>query len=181
MLDDFIKIILLLLLLITIIVDIPIYNFLKSSQYQFLIALIILSILLFVDTGMGFILAIIMFIIYFKIYTKIINKNSEENMDNKNNSDKNDNDTVAKENIDDKNITDKNNILYISPQHLVAAQNNIFNIESYNTEVKGFQKGHNNENVYSAQGFDIEKNYVSGFDDKFYLNYNLDNFFSKIN
>lgn len=170
---DFIKIILLILLVIIIIIDIPIYNFLKSPQYQFLIALTILTILLFVDTGIGFIMAIIMFIIYFKVYTKIINKNSKETMNNmvdKNNS---------KEDIQTNNMT-TNNKLYISQEHLIAAQNNIFDINSYNTEIKGFNKGHNNENVYSAQGFDIEKNYVAGFDENFYLNYNLDNYFSKI-
>jgi hypothetical protein len=167
---DFIKIILLILLVIIIIIDIPIYNFLKNPQYQFIIALTILTILLFVDTGIGFIMAIIMFIIYFKIYTKIINKNTKETMDN-----------MVDKNKSDTNIIDINNkILYISPEHLIAAQNNIFDVNSYNTEIKGFEKGYNNENVYSAQGIDVEKNYVSGYDENFYLNNNLDNFFSKI-
>lgn len=46
---------------------------------------------------------------------------------------------------------------YISEAHLLAAQNNIFDVQNYKIEVKGVEHGLNDEKVYGVQGFDSEK------------------------
>jgi hypothetical protein len=64
-------------------------------------------------------------------------------------------------------IRTKNGIMqlnYISDEHLLAAQNNIFDSQNFATEVKGIEKGFNNEAVYGAQGLDSDKVNVHGYD-----------------
>lgn len=160
MVIDFLRIISLLFLIIITIIDIPMYKGLKDPQYQFIIAFIIIFILLVIDTGIGFILALAFLIIYFKIYNKyfisnIMNNNSE----NKNN----DTNTLFTSN---NNIVSKIN--YVSPEHLLSVQNNIVDINNYNTEVKGFKKGYNDENVYGAQGIDIDNDDYKGYENNKY-------------
>jgi hypothetical protein len=46
---------------------------------------------------------------------------------------------------------------YISEAHLLAAQNNIFDIQNYQSEFKGLEKGFNNEKVYGVQGLNSDK------------------------
>ena len=52
---------------------------------------------------------------------------------------------------------------YISEAHLLAAQNNIFDVQCYKDEIKGIDKGLNNEKVYGAQGLDFEQVNYRGY------------------
>jgi hypothetical protein len=52
---------------------------------------------------------------------------------------------------------------YISEAHLLAAQNNIFDVQNYKVEVKGVEHGLNDEKVYGVQGFDSEKVNFKGY------------------
>lgn len=151
MVIDFLRIVSLIFLIVVTLVDIPINTKLTDPQVQFLIAFIILIVLLLVDVGTGFILAITIFIIYFKVYNKLFmkKKNNEEDNVNK---------------INNFNYSKTSKLNYISPEILLSAQNNIVDVKSYNTEIKGITKGFNNENVYGAQGLDIDKNDYMGFE-----------------
>lgn len=166
---DFIKIILLILLVIVVLVDIPKNKILIDPYYQFVFACIILLILLAIDTSIGFILAIILLIIYYKLYTKLLKENTTNDSKNINNNDIN-------KNINNNQIS---KLDYMSDTHLLAAQTNIFDTTSYNTEVKGFKQGYNNEHVISAQGLDLDKANVPGYDNNYYLSYNLNDYFNK--
>lgn len=168
---DFIKIILLIFLVIVVLIDIPKNKTLKDPYYQFVFACIILLILLAVDVGIGFILAIIMFIIYYKVYSKILKNNNDKDT-NTNKSNKEINKNTYNQSIDNSKLD------YMNKEHLIAAQTNIFDTKSYNTEVKGFKHGYNNEPVVSAQGLNLDKSNISGFDDKYYLSYNLNDYFN---
>jgi hypothetical protein len=52
---------------------------------------------------------------------------------------------------------------YISEAHLLAAQNNIFDVDCYKEEIKGVTNGLNDEKVYGAQGLDFEKVNYRGY------------------
>jgi hypothetical protein len=52
---------------------------------------------------------------------------------------------------------------YISEAHLLAAQNNIFDVDCYKEEIKGVTKGLHDEKVYGAQGLDFEKVNYKGY------------------
>ena len=87
-----------------------------------------------------------------------------------------------KENNKESNKDEINNVYklaYISPEHLIAAQNNIFDIKSYKNEVKGFDHGYNNEKVYGAQGLDTENINLVGYDKNSIIDYNLNDFYNK--
>jgi hypothetical protein len=161
MIINFFRIISLLFLIFVTLIDIPINKRLKDPQWQFIIAFIIILILLLIDTGIGFILALAFLIIYFKIYNKYFLRNILSNGSNTTNSGNNDSNGS---NSKDANINNLIKLNYISPEHLLSAQNNIVDINNYNTEVKGFEKGYNNENVYGAQGTDIDKNIFKGYE-----------------
>lgn len=167
MILNFFRILSLILLVFIVLLDIPKYKFLKDPQYQFIIALIILIILLAIDTGIGFILGITILLVYYKVYSKILNEKKQVNNIKSSTNDYKDNNSINK----------SSELEYISNQHLVSAQNNIFDTKQYNSEVKGFKKGYNNENVYGAQGLDFENNNVNGYDKKFYLDYSLNDYF----
>ena len=167
---NYFRIISLIFLLIVIIVDIPFYPFLKDSNFQFIIALFILIILLAFDIGVGFILGVAMLIIYYKSYSHFLNKIMTNNK------------KKEKENNKESNKDEINNVYklaYISPEHLIAAQNNIFDIKSYKNEVKGFDHGYNNEKVYGAQGLDTENINLVGYDKNSIIDYNLNDFYNK--
>lgn len=157
MVIDFLRIISLLFLIIITIIDIPTYKGLKDPQYQFIIAFIIIFLLLVVDTGVGFILALSFLIIYFKIYNKYFINNilTNNKSEDKNNGNSNYSNSISKLN-------------YVSPEHLLSVQNNIVDINNYNTEIKGFKKGYNNENVYGAQGIDIDNDDFKGYENNNY-------------
>jgi len=160
MIINFLRIISLLFLIFITLIDIPINKRLKDPQWQFIIAFIIILILLLVDTGIGFILALAFLIIYFKIYNKYFLSNLLNGISTSTNSANDSNNSNSK----DCNINNLIKLNYISPEHLLSAQNNIVDIKNYNTEVKGFEKGYNNENVYGAQGTDIDKNNFKGYE-----------------
>lgn len=154
MVIDFLRIISLIFLIVITIIDIPINKRLKDPQYQFIIAFCILFILLVIDTGVGFILALSFLIIYFKIYNKFFISNLLNNTNKSGDTNK----------LGDTNNNIITKLNYVSPEHLLSAQNNIIDIDNYNTEIKGFKKGYNNENVYGAQGIDIDKNDFKGYE-----------------
>jgi hypothetical protein len=164
MIINFLRIISLLFLIFVTLIDIPMNKNLKDPQWQFVIAFIIILILLLIDTGIGFILALAFLIIYFKIYNKYFLSNLMNGGNNNTNSGNENNGSSGKGNSKDANINNLIKLNYISPEHLLSAQNNIVDVNSYNTEIKGFEKGFNNEKVYGAQGIDIDKNNFKGYE-----------------
>jgi membrane-anchored glycerophosphoryl diester phosphodiesterase (GDPDase) len=140
---NLIRFLLILIIITLLIINIPISNFFKDPMNQFGIAVIILFILIVIDEYIGFLIGLIFLIIYYRYYDSLLNNktikiNSKEN--NENNIEK---------------YTNKKSLDYISPELLFAAQNNIVDINNYNSEIKGFKTP---KKVYGIQGLDTDKN-----------------------
>jgi len=134
-------------LLIVAINDYPYINAIKDASIQFIIAILCITILLLVDNITGFILILAVMVLYFKLFNKILNKNNMTpytlyEADPKNN---------IYESIYEK-------VNYTTDKNLVDAQNNIVDLENYNTEIKIIEK---NQKQYSTQGLDGE--FVRGY------------------
>jgi hypothetical protein len=165
-----------LMLIIIIMDDFPFYNKLKDQNTQLFLGTFVIC-TLYYDTVLGFILALVLMLIYYEIYKKIKVKknivNTIEHYTKSNNPDGNVGDnkteTIAPRVIpgaipvDVKKECDFK-LNYISEEHLLAAQNNIFDANNYTTEVKGIEKGYNEEKVYGAQGLDSESVNLLGYD-----------------
>lgn len=159
MIKEFLRMFAIFLLLIIIIMDdFPFYENMKDTTTQLFLALFVIMCILY-DTTFGFIMGLVLIVIYYEIYKKIIINKKELNEYNKR----------QEENA----IIETNNIInnkqpcelnYISNEHLLAAQNNIFDINNFKTEVKGIDRGFNNEKVYGVQGLDTEHVNYTGFD-----------------
>lgn len=169
-----------LMLIIVIMDDFPFYSKLRDPSTQLFLGTFII-VAFYYDTVLGFILGLVLMLIYYEIYKKIkIKKSIEQTVEHytksndKNTSELN-TDAGKKEHaiaprvipgaipIDvDSKCDFKLN--YISEEHLLAAQNNIFDAKNYTTEVKGIEKGYNEEKVYGAQGLDSENVNVLGYD-----------------
>ena len=148
----------LLLIIIAIMDDFPVYNKMKDVTTQLLLAVVVISCIYF-DTTFGFILGLVLMLIYYEIYKKI--KVAVDDIE------------IAKvigpyNESSTSTIPEASNascsiikLDYISKEHLLAVQNNIFDTNNYTSEVKGVDKGFNNEDVYGAQGLDIDHlNYI---------------------
>jgi Ca2+/Na+ antiporter len=141
MIINIIRVLLLIILIVIIILDVKISRMFKYPNMQLLIALIILTIIIFVEESIGFLLGVIFLIIYFKYYRSIIS-----------------NDNNHKEIIHN---SKKSNIFpYISPELLDAAQNNVIDNNNYNEEI--LRK--DIKNLYGIQGLDTQKNNFKGYD-----------------
>lgn len=166
-----------LMLIIVIMDDFPFYNKLRDPMTQLFLGTFVIG-TLYYDTVLGFILALVLMLVYYEIYKKVKVKknivNTIEHYTKSNNSDVNvvDNKTenaIAPRVIpgalpvDVKKECDFK-LNYISDEHLLAAQNNIFDTHNFTTEVKGIEKGYNEEKVYGAQGLDSENVNVLGYD-----------------
>ncbi len=148
--------------------DFPFYENLKDTTVQLLLALIVIGCVL-LDTTFGFIMGLVLIVIYYEIYKKIIIQKKEIDTY-KNNIEKtqeNNQNTFQIENTNTYNQNINNNpceLSYLSNEHLIAAQNNIFDTNNFKLEIKGINTGYNNEKVYGAQGLDNENINQPGFD-----------------
>ena len=148
--------------------DFPFYENLKDTTIQLLLALIVIGCIL-LDTTFGFIMGLVLIVIYYEIYKKIIIQKKEIDTY-KNNIEKtqeNNQNTIQVENTNTYNQNINNNsceLSYLSNEHLIAAQNNIFDTNNFKLEIKGINTGYNNEKVYGAQGLDNENINQPGFD-----------------
>lgn len=152
MIINFLRIIGITLLIILIILDdIHYSNKFKDPQIQLILTLILI-IIIFIDIPLGIISLIILSLIYFKIYSKKIKlyNNQKEYLSN-----------------NDNKIIETNDVMkidYISEAHLLSAQNNIVDINNYNTEIKGMTCGLNNEKVYGVQGLNADNVNIDSYD-----------------
>jgi hypothetical protein len=137
MLKEFLRIVaLVLLIIIAAMDDFPFYQKMKDPFTQLILAVIII-ILIFYDVTFGFIMGIVLLLIYYEIYSKIIKIHQS----------KYDIDTEGE------NIIQKNKCVeemeYISKSHLLSAQNNIVNVNNFNSIISGINEG------YSVQGLNM--------------------------
>lgn len=146
-----------LLIIIIVIDDFPFYNKMKDKNTQLFLAVLIILFIMY-DTTFGFIMGLVLMVIYFEIYKKIIVTNNQPHNSITNNYS---NYEAIPENYSN---VDKVYLDYITQEHLDAVQNNVFDKNNYNTEIKGITQGYNNEKVYGIQGLDIEKVNYNGFD-----------------
>lgn len=154
MIKESLRLIAIILLLIIIIMDdFPFYSKMKDPATQLFLAVLIVA-FIYYDATFGFIMGLVLMLIYFEIYKKIINIKNNKPLLNW----KNENESISSSNALPI-LTGSCDVLkmdYISEEHLMAAQNNIFDTDHYNKEVKGIEKGFNNEKVYGVQGLDTE-------------------------
>jgi hypothetical protein len=147
-----------LLLLIIIMDDFPFYRKMKDTSTQFFLGLCVL-LMIFYDVTFGFIMGLVLMLIYYEIYKKIILSHEKEMALQKD----------TKDTKDLKNQNDHKNpvapslsepvakIDYISEAHLLAAQNNIWDMNNFNLEVKGvdgigaqgLRNGYDSSDMYS--------------------------------
>ena len=161
-----------LFMLILIMDDFPFYKKMKEPYVQLILAIIIVSILLY-DCYTGFIFTMVLMLIYYEIYKKINHKLIKNNNNNKiNHKDKYILNPIIEERFSEKNKKDINSSVvqlnYITEEHLESAQNNIFNIEKNNNK----DIDNDNDNItYTAFGYNgvnlgcINQEYiVKGYD-----------------
>ena len=182
MVIDFLRILLLVVLLFAIVMDYDVPVIINTAVNQLFIALIIIFIILAVDEIVGFLIGLIFLTIYFKFYQKKINN---ENKDNKEKFTTDDNSSPLNNLFDyifnpstpsnsnsysnaqlDNNKNNNNNnaiIPKISNESLKSAQNNIFDDNEYNKEIKTYDNSYG-----SIQGLKI--NNLAAFDNN-YNNY----------
>jgi hypothetical protein len=130
------------LLLIVVIDKYPYIGLIKDASIQFILALFCITILLIIDNIAGFILILALLILYFKLFNKILIKNNSLYSGSSYENDKYNN---IYESIYEK-------VNYTTEKNLVDAQNNIVDIENYNTEIKILD---NDTGLYSTQGLDV--------------------------
>jgi len=177
MIVEFLRIIATLLLIVIILMDdFPFYNKLRDQSVQFILALLTL-IIIYYDTTLGFIVALILMIMYYEIYSKIIKRYKENEEILKDNKSTNsiqvktpptilDEMNTLNNNYDQYLETDPNcdpiKLKYVSEEHLLSAQNNIVDEKAYMQEIKGMAcNGENERSVYAAQGLDSDSvNYL---------------------
>lgn len=164
---------LLLMIIIVVMDDFPIYKKMTTKDTQLFLAIFVI-ICLYYDIILGFILALCLLLIYYEIYNKVkkqvITKKLIANKEN----------FIIPENEINKQIVENKKkemdadiiqLHYISDEHLLSAQNNIIDIDNYMVEIKGMEKGLNNEGVYGAQGLNSANLIMNGYDhnDKYLL------------
>jgi hypothetical protein len=158
-----------LLFAIILLPDVNYSKFFKNSTVQLYLAFIVLIILVLFDNIIGFFLGICLLMLYFKLYSKEL-KNTSSSIDKKlhecpcENKEKigDFNTYIPKtDHINNEIIMEKNVLIpFVSEEHLIAAQNNIIDVNNYNMEVLGIQKG------YGSQGLNNEHLHLLGYDVK---------------
>lgn len=150
MLKESLRILAILLLFVIIISDdFMFYEKLKNQATQFFIAIFVI-LCIFYDATFGFLMGLVMMLVYYEIYKKLkIRKDEEKN--------------IVTENNNKKTIKTVK-LAYITDEHLQSAQDNIFDENNMQKEVKGVENGFNNESMYGAQGLDQQKLNVPGYD-----------------
>jgi hypothetical protein len=134
-----------LLLIIIIMDDFPFYAKMKDSGTQLFLALVVLGII-FYDVTLGFIMGLVLMLIYYEIYKKIILQHEKEQQ----------NTSIERQAIKSGSKIGSNGgscngptkIDFISEAHLLAAQNNIWDVNNFDTEIKSVDGS-------GAQGLDI--------------------------
>lgn len=150
MLKESLRILAILLLFVIIISDDFIfYEKLKNQSTQFFIAIFVI-LCIFYDATFGFLIGLVVMLIYYEIYKKLKIKINNDK-------------TIIIDEENEKQIKTVK-LAYITEEHLKSAQNNIFDENNMNKEVKGLEHGFNNEGIYGAQGLDQQKLNVSGYD-----------------
>jgi hypothetical protein len=174
----------LLLLIIIVMDDFPFYNKMKDATTQLFLALFVIC-CIYYDTTFGFILGLVLMVIYYEIYKKIkkqiVSTTAPRNPDApviENMTDAQDMNSVSDDTLNSLESSKKAyqscgqdiKLNYISEEHLLAAQNNIWDSENYAKEIKGIDKGFNNEEVYGAQGLDYKKvNHVGYSENEYFI------------
>lgn len=147
--------------IVVILDDFPFYRKMKDPVTQLILGLGVIACVYF-DTTFGFIMALLLMLIYYEIYKNVKKSLISDKSDNSDNFDN----VTADAPMNTEILLD-----YITEDHLNSAQNNIVSIDSFTTEVKGIEKGLNNESVYGAQGMDNMKLNHIGYnqEDKYHL------------
>ena len=190
MIIQILRILTLILVIFSIIVDVDIPIILHTQINQLIIAIIIIIIILLIDEIIGFLLGLLFLILYFKYYQKLIKNNSSlkepliTNNDNDNyniNNDKNNNDKNKEikpitnnkiEQLTDHYIKYSNDCIempYISNELLDKAQNNIFDVNNYNQEIRI------TNDTYGVQGLNSDTIHYPAFDNTYLRFDNYDN------
>ncbi|WP_396189968.1 hypothetical protein [Flavobacterium sp.] len=130
--------------------DFPFYEKIKTSETQLFLAILVLVSVYF-DPIFGLILGVTLLIIYYEIYKKIIIQQQLEN----------DEEKIKEEQIHrcDRPLE----MEYITEAHLLAAQNNIFDVKNYNSEIKWM------ENSMGVQGIGNIGQNAYDADEKYFL------------
>jgi hypothetical protein len=175
-----------LLLVIIFAKDINFPKYIKQPLIQLYLGICVILTLLLVDNMTGFILGICLLIVYFKVYNmELQNKNKQNNRINESKNEKPNINTkhegcpldnydekfsqkiqTNKIDYDDKHLTQ---LEYTTSEHLLSAQNNIYDLNHYNKEILGIEKGIYNENVYGPQGLNSNNVHFQGNDNSMNL------------
>lgn len=126
-----------LLLIIIIMDDFPFYKKMKDPTTQMFLALTVLA-FIYYDATFGFIMGLVLLLIYYEIYKKIIYSHEIKET----RYDSNDNTHTLEE------YRELDKIDYITDAHLLAAQNNIFDVANFHTGISGVSG-------IGAQGLDM--------------------------
>lgn len=167
-----------LMIVIIIMDEFPFYDKMRDPSAQLFLAILVMC-AIYYDTVLGFILGLVLMLIYYEIYKKVKHLKSQNLEEHYTKLDEQTipyhtpvvvpaHDAPVASEASPPMIDTKNGIIqlnYISEEHLLAAQNNIFDSQNYKMEVKGMEKGFNNEPVYGAQGLDSDNVNVHGYDD----------------
>jgi len=175
-----------LLLIIVLAKDINIPKFIKQPLIQLYLGIFVIIVLLVIDNMTGFILGLCLLVLYFKFYNLELQNKSKNTSNNlpsdtkeKTNNDINKDKNISKcpldnykekfsqqpdtkKTYDDKHTTQ---LEYTTSEHLLAAQNNIYDLKNYNEEVLGIEKGIYDEKVYGPQGLNSTNVHFKGNDD----------------
>lgn len=114
-----------LLIVIIIMDDFPFYTKMKDPGTQMFLALIILA-MIFYDVTFGFIMGLVLMLIYYEIYKKIILQHEKEQYDSS---------VAAATN----NSVTTTKIDFISESQLLQLQNNVWDVNNFNTEIKSIE------------------------------------------
>lgn len=139
MIKETLRLVAIILLLIIIVMDdFPFYDKMKNKDTQLFVALLLVA-CIYYDTTFGFIMALVVMLIYYEIY-KNVKKNTY----------------VAKEAKPDAFTNEAKHsdaYDYISDEHLVMVQNNVFDSANMSMEVKPDHGiGDDTKAMYGTQG-----------------------------
>lgn len=160
---------LLLLLAFALMKDIKVSSAIKNAEIQLYIAVGIVAIIIVIDNITGFILGLAILVLYFKIYNKELKEKKQQSPEKK--EERCPLEKIDKQNTVIKEVLSKHNDVseldYVSEQHLIAAQNNIVDVDNYKNEIIGFgelEKNIYNGKIYGSQGFDSNNAHIRGMD-----------------
>jgi len=183
MIEDSFRILAIVIMFIVMLLDkIPYSNMFKNPVIQIYLSVFCVMILMVFDNITGFILTLSLLVIYFRVYSIEI-KNIEKMKENNDIVDETMPTTNEKVCTDDKCTLDTpapkkivesvNNFAidpsgfqpYITKEHLIAAQTNIFDENAYNNEIGDISKEFNFARpLYKSQGLNVDNVHLEGYD-----------------